>query len=296
VPTGYLGRTNRSFPSIWLSLSQPNSAEDLQTLAHKALDSGLPIDISSGPAIWGGQMRGTDAPLMVASNSDYERANNESHACDLVQAHLIEVLSSLGRDSIDFYFVRVRRMVEEFQISGVLQALEIAKNEGHVGYIGLMCDGPSLATLGFWQFHDAFEVLSMPRNHYSDEAYRTLSPLAKERRVGVITTKPLNWGYGLPFIAIPDLWRLRNLTQSFYGMSLAQAALADLSQDHPVVVSVNSSKQIDQAIQAQSVTLPDGLDAMLEPFRSAFDDEELWKSWLTSDDVLLRNAAQRRFA
>ena len=241
-------------------------------------------------------MRGTSAELLVVGNSDFERANNETHACDFVQAHLIEVLSSLGRECIDFYFVRVRNMVEEYQISGVLQALEFAKNEGHVRHIGIWSDGPSLATLGFWQFHDAFEVVAVPRNHYSDEDYRTLSPLARERRVGVITTKPLNWGYGLPFVAIPELWRLRNLTQSFYGMSLAQAAIADLAKDNPVLLSVRTTNQIKQAIESQNLVLPDGLNAMLEPFREAFDDEELWKTWLNSDDPVMKSAAKRRFS
>ncbi len=61
-------------------------------------------------------------------------------------------------------------------------ALETARQEGHVRFLGIFCDGPPLATLGTWQFHDAFEVLLAPVG----EALEMLEPLARERRVGVV--------------------------------------------------------------------------------------------------------------
>ena len=148
-------------------------------------------------------MRGDDSLFLTQmSTSGYERANDDRHAGDLIQAHLIETLSSIGREWIDVYFLRVRRAVDEAQLSGALEAMELARQEGHIRYLGIVCDGSSLATLGMWQFHDAFDLLLVPRNHYDDEAYRTLAPLARERRVGVVTSRPLNWGWGLPFTAL----------------------------------------------------------------------------------------------
>jgi hypothetical protein len=294
VASGLLGRTNRVFPSVWLSFSLGSGGEDLDSLVKSVLDQNVPIDITSHPALWGGKMRGTRATLMTIGNSDFERASDESHACDLVQANLIEVLSSIGREQIDFYFLRVRRMVEEYQISGALQALEMAKQEGHVGYIGICCDGPSMATLGSWQFHDAFETLLVPRNHYDPESYDTLAPLARERRVGIITSRPFNWGFGLPFFALPGNWRLRNLTQSFYGLTLAQAVLADLAEDHPVLVGVRNREEVYQAISAPSLVRPSGLPAMLEPFIEAFEDDSQWTELLSSPEIGYRMAAQRR--
>ena len=295
MASGLLGRTNRAFPSIWLSLSLPHDGGDLDALVRAALDSNAPIDITSLPALWGGKMRGTSAPIMMIGGSDFERATDETHACDLVQAHLIETLSSLGREHIDFYFLRVRMSVEEYQISGALQALELAKQEGHIGFIGICCDGPSLATMGTWQFHDAFELLLVPRNHYDSEAYDTLAPLANERRVGIVTSRPLNWGYGLPFIALPEHWRLRNLTQSFYGLSLAQAVIAELADDHPVLVGVRSPEEISLAINAPSLPRPTGLLAMLQPFIESFDDDKQWTELLSSPNVGYRESAKRRF-
>ncbi|MES1227687.1 MAG: hypothetical protein ABUL72_03395, partial [Armatimonadota bacterium] len=124
---------------------------------------------------------------MSMGGLDIERATEQSHATDLVQAHLIETLSAIGREYLDFYFLRIRRGLEEFQINGALEAIEMAKQEGHIRFIGLACDGPPLAALGVWQFHDAFEVV-LTRDK---DAYDTLAPLARERRVGIVTCEKL---------------------------------------------------------------------------------------------------------
>ena len=198
----------------------------MDSLVAAAIASGAPIDITSQPALWGGKMRGTAATLLAMGTTEYEYAVDESHSCDLVQAHLIEILSSIGRETIDIYYFRVRQMAEEFQISGALQALELAKQEGHVGHIGLFCDGPSFGTLGAWQFHDAFETLLVPKSREDSESYDTLSPLAKERRVGIVTT------YG-DYPINPNL-------------------IAELSEAHPVLVKVSSPEEIELAINCRA--------------------------------------------
>ena len=208
------------FPSVWLSLAVPPRPDLHEELVEAAVASGLPLDITSLPGLWGGHMRGTSAVVSCTSDARYAAATDESHATDLIQAHLIETLSCLGREHLDFYFLRVRRAVEEFQISGALQALELARQEGHIRFLGIFCDGPSLATLGVWQFNDAFEVLLVPRSQEDSEAYKTLAPLARERRVGVVTSEPL----------------------------------AELRPtDHPVMVGVRTAAEVRQAIETGCV-------------------------------------------
>jgi len=296
VASGLLGRTNREFPSVWLSLSPPDDNTQLDALIEAASESGAPIDITSQPALWGAKIRNPEATIMAIGSTAHEHATEEGHACDLVQAHLIEVLSCAGRETIDFYFLRVRKSLQEFQISGALQAMEIAIQEGHVRYLGICCDGESMATLGAWQFHDAFETLLVPRNHKNPEPYTTLKPLARERRVGIVTSRPLNWGYGLPFFTLPELWRLPNLTQSFYGLTLAQAVIADLAEDNPVLVGVKTAEEVRQAVAAPTMKRPTGLESMLQPFLEAFDSDEQWKELLASPVASHREAAKRRFA
>ncbi|AIE84837.1 hypothetical protein [Fimbriimonas ginsengisoli] len=216
MPQGLFGRTNLEFPPVWLSLSVPASSSDMEGLVGAALESGVPLDVSSSPGLWGGHMRGTDAPLTCLSNTGYEEATDGRHASDLIQAHLIETLSCIGREWFDIYFLRVRRAVEEYQISGALEAMEMARQEGHIRFLGLCCEGPSLAALGMWQFHDAFEVLRVPYSLDDGEAYETLAPIARERRVGVL--------------------RFSSLPLSF-------------ESDDPVLVPVSTASQVNEALR-----------------------------------------------
>ena len=183
--TEFLGRTNTAYSKTWVALSV-SAQSTPEELVNAVRELAIPIDISSQPALWGGFLRGAEDVLSVKSSAHYERATSQDHATDLMQAHLIEVLSCLGRPMIDFYFLRVRRVVEEYQINGALAALEFAKQEGHVKHIGIVADGPAIAVQGVWQFHDAFEVLLVKPEDSS------LANLAKERRVGVVTEVPFD--------------------------------------------------------------------------------------------------------
>lgn len=174
-----LGRTNTEFPFMWASLGVSPEVSP-ESLVEAVRPLAIPMDISSQPALWGGFLRGGTDVLVQRSTIQYERATSEDHATDLVQAHLIETLSSIGREMVDFYFLRVRRVVEEFQINGALAALEFAKQEGHVRFLGLFADGPALAVQSVWQFHDAFEAILLPPSADS------LKPIARERRVGIV--------------------------------------------------------------------------------------------------------------
>lgn len=285
VASGVFGRTNLEVPPVWLSLAVPHErvGDWREELVAAALAAQVPIDITSGPTLWGGAMRATDAFLTIAGNSDFERANDTTHAFDLLQAHLIQTLSSIGREHIDIYFLRVRRAVEEYQITGALEALEHAKQEGHIRFIGLYCDGPGLAALGTWQFHDAFEVLRVRRNHYDHDAFDTLEPMARERRVGIVTSDPLEWGYGMPFPLLPNV-----------DATLGGEAISDLAQRHPVLVNVRTVDEVRGAIAAGGTFPPADLPSRLAPLTAAWDDVRTWQSLADSTDGQVRGAVELR--
>lgn len=186
----FLGRTNRAFPPVWLSLGlAPGPAEIDWTpaLVKEALAARTVLDISVNPGLWGGQMRGTDALLMARGNSDIENATDSRHAFDLTQAHLLQTLSAIGREQIDFYFLKIRRVLEEYQIEGALEALASAREEGHIAHLGIDAEGPGLAVLGVWQFHDAFEVAILPNPSERPQDFSMLASLGAERRVGLVS-------------------------------------------------------------------------------------------------------------
>jgi aryl-alcohol dehydrogenase-like predicted oxidoreductase len=258
------------------------------------MEAGVPVDVSSQPARWGEMLRGSAAPLLAVGPADVADAVEAAQAGDLVQAHLIQTLCSIGRPQIDFYFLRFDRRLEEFQAAGALEALELARQDGLIRHLGLCVTRSATQALSFLQLHDAFEVIMLPSNHYDRSFINTIGPLAKERRVGLIGYRPLNWGHGIPFFALPQEWRLRNLTQSFYGLTLAQAVLNDLARQHTVLVGVRSAEEVRQAIEAPVKELPEGLEAMLDEFRQAFKRDETWLELLEHADPELRNAAARR--
>lgn len=184
-----LGRTNRTFPSLWLRLAVPPEPRDESwpdDLCRSARACGVPIDVSSQPALWGGLLRAHDGVLMATGGIGIRRATNDRQAADLVQAELIQLLSAIGRDYVDLFFLQVREPPSEHQIDGALEALETARQEGHIRHIGLQCSGPPHATLGAWQFHDVFEALLLDRGPEVREAYDMLVPIAQQRRVGVV--------------------------------------------------------------------------------------------------------------
>jgi len=176
------GRTNIKVPDRWLRLI---ADEDPSALARATLEAGLPLDVSSQPALWGGHLRREPAfestLIMARSSTDFERAADQEHVVHLIHAHLIEVLSSLGRPQLDFYFVRIRQRLQEFQINGILQALEMAREDGLIRFQGLAAEASALVVRSVWQGHDGFEALLA-----SDKTVAELVPIAMERRVGVL--------------------------------------------------------------------------------------------------------------
>jgi hypothetical protein len=206
VPQGFFGRTNQPFPRHWLALEVPQVSSEIDPLVAAALASGLPIDVTSQPGLWGGKMRGTDATLMCVSAADYERATDDRHAADLIQANLIEALSCIGREHFDLYFLRLRTRLSESVLNGVLEALEMARQEGHIRFLGLACDGPVDAILPQWQLHDAFEALLTADR----EATEVLGGMARQRRVGHVVRD--GDGGDARLIRVSDPEAIRKLT------------------------------------------------------------------------------------
>ncbi|MFN4034269.1 MAG: hypothetical protein ACK4ME_11760 [Fimbriimonadales bacterium] len=104
-------------------------------------------------------------------------------AANLVQSHLIETLCAIGRERIDYYFLSLHELPSEAPLSGALEALELARQEGQIGAVGLAAWGDPLAMLALWRAHDAFEVAQLP---LEPNALQTLLPEARARRTGVI--------------------------------------------------------------------------------------------------------------
>ncbi|NDC58659.1 MAG: hypothetical protein EBZ50_07535 [Alphaproteobacteria bacterium] len=94
-----LGRTNLEFPDVWLQLGVPNRPEDIPAFVEAAVGSGLPLEVTSQPGLWGGYLRGHSPFLAATGSLNYTTGSDTAHASDLVQSELIHLLSSLGRET-----------------------------------------------------------------------------------------------------------------------------------------------------------------------------------------------------
>lgn len=178
------GRTNRSLPPTWLKLEAGGlDRDDALEMARHAVSKGAPLDVTSSPSLWGVALRGHEPVLSVRGGLDIENAGSEAHAFDLLSAHLVETLSCLTVRTLDFYFLKLRRGLEEHQISGAIQALTAAKQDGLIRHSGFEACGPAFAVLANWQFNDAFESAIIPAGSENDP----LQNLAIERRLGILT-------------------------------------------------------------------------------------------------------------
>lgn len=234
------GRTNREFPRIWLAPQQPRDGS-VEDLAQAVIDAGTVVDPSSSYPLWGHLLRGSGVPLMASVGLEAERAVDQEHAANLIQASILSILSSLGTDRLEFLFFTVRRGLEEHQINGVLEAFELARQDGLVSFFGLRAEGPGLAVLGVWQFHDAFEVLLLPR-HPGTDAYETLSPMARTRRAALCVCSPLSWGTGGP-LALRD-----EVAAAAAPHDPGSALLAWQARENAVLVGVRSPEEVRKAL------------------------------------------------
>ncbi|MCX7992703.1 MAG: hypothetical protein N2651_03430 [Fimbriimonadales bacterium] len=185
-----LGRTNRSVYPVWArgNLHGAGSAEErAERLIYALIETPIEtLDITPAPGLWGRFLREMPNTLGAAIASPVNlllQAPDTRVAANLVQSHIVETLCAIGRTHIEYYFLSLQETPPEAQLSGALEALELARQEGQIGAIGLAAWGKPLSVLALWRTHDAFEVVLLPD---TEEAFESLAPEARARRTGIV--------------------------------------------------------------------------------------------------------------
>ncbi len=192
-----LGRTNRYVYPLWargtLRHTERSAQEEAEAVFARLLESPYEVlDITPSPALWGQLLRQHPSTLQVAivAPPHLLRVATYSLAGYSLQAHLIETLCAIGRERVDYYFLNLSEPIAESALSGALEALELARQEGQVGALGFYASVEPLRVLSLWRTHDAFEVMLAPND---SDLRAVLVPEARARRVGVVLEwEPVN--------------------------------------------------------------------------------------------------------
>lgn len=285
-----LGRTNREYPSIWLRPHLGDS-EDLAPMLDALTEVDTVIDVTLMPGVLS-RLKGKK--LLYRGGMAVAGARTNNNAGDLMGAEIIEIVSSLAGQPLEFFVLRVREPLEDHQIEGALGALTSALEEGLVRHVALGFEGP--AAMPLWQLNDAFDAVLVTRNHREEADYLAASAQARSRRVGVVADRVIEWDFGVPFTRLPSLWRLPNLSKGFYETSIEQAVAARFAADSPVVVGVRTKDDVARyrALLEGNVEIPEGIDAFVEPFLKAWVDPSEWEELEKSAHAWIREAAARR--
>ncbi len=258
------GRTNKVFPTIWPKLLQPTDSTEAHKMAELAIQWQAPIEISSSQVMWGHYLRGADVPFIGLIGREVSRAGDAASASRMLQASLLALLSALGRDCLEFCFLPVKTALEEHQISGALEAMEEAREEGLVKFFGLQVLGSPWAAQSVWQFHDAFEAVMIPQTP-SGECEASLRPMAESRRVGVVISSPLSFGSESSMGA-------HTLVQAAAGDASPHISLlAASAKKGPVLLGVKSLQEMEEALGWAAAT--ENSDAVLASAQSALGEK-----------------------
>lgn len=181
--TSGFGRTNIEVSHRWVGLGSLIRADWLDALPPQT-----PVCVRGHEPLVGHVLKPRrDLVVATFSGFELERANDESHAHALTSALLVQHLSAMGRGRLDFFFLQLRRALEESVWSGFFGAVEDAREQGLVRFLGLEICGPVLGGLAQWRFHDAFEVVVTRGTPPED--WESVRQVAEERRVGIVATK-----------------------------------------------------------------------------------------------------------
>lgn len=106
-------------------------------MVAEVLKTNTVLDISVQPGLWGGLMRGTEAKLMASSDPHLDRASSVSHAGMFVEGEVIQFLSAIGREHLDYYAVCPSSLLSESQIEGMNLSVADLRENGHIRKFGL---------------------------------------------------------------------------------------------------------------------------------------------------------------
>lgn len=155
--------TKQALPSIWLKLHFDLNKESEQ-LSLFLSENNIACDLSTQPSLWGHILSKWTGPCMIKGNFDYENVLDSQHAHDLITAHLLQSLCSIGRSSIDLFVLPVRKEIPYPILQGIKETVQQAKEENLIRYFGVALLEYSEQVLSMTTFYDFANALIIPED------------------------------------------------------------------------------------------------------------------------------------
>ncbi|MEO7719843.1 MAG: aldo/keto reductase [Capsulimonas sp.] len=216
----------------------------------------------------------------------------EDGAAEAVQKAIARKKEMFGGRTLDlFSLYDFRRDTHlESVLTGAFRALREAREAQEIQCIGVTCYGDYEA-LAYAIQNGMVELdfVIVRYNYLDQQAGKTLIPLCRERGIDVIAAQTFSWRGDIPFPRFPNIWRYRNMTKNFYGMSVAQAHLKWLTasgQFDSILVSMQEPAQVLENVAAvKIVKLPVGLEALFQNIGGAIEDTSDGWLGLRDDEI-----------
>lgn len=219
---------------------------------------------------------------------------------DAVSRAVVRKLELLGVERLDmFHLYDVRREVHTLsRLAGAGRALTEARARGVVGFVGATCYGDYDYLANVIEGQEFVPDCVAARFSFFDQrAAARLLPVCAAGGIRTLAAQTFGWLGGVPFVRFPNTWRLRNMTQSFRGYSVAKAHLRwALGQAGVggVLVSMQDAGQVRENADAVRMAMP-GADmaSVFAGFVDALGDGEGgWRALLQDPEWEIQAAAQ----
>jgi hypothetical protein len=268
---------------INLSIVPPSDVDELDRMIEAA--AGASIDVTFHPALLGHRMKSTNTYSSARLGRDLKWSTDENHAATLVQAEIVQVISSLLGEPLNYAALLLGPDVTETQVAGANRAVSMAVEEGLICGSGVLVTTETKLSLteALRLFDCSF--LTCPHRELNPEQWAEANSFG----ISVVASEVLNWGTGCPLEELPAV---KNAA-SEAGVDPLQALILGAPGDS-VLLTVSSVEEVEKAMSCSQAQA--GADAVWAAALAAWAEKSEWEYLLGSPDEKVRFAAQRRLS
>ncbi len=187
---GFWESTKGSAPSWWVQLLAPAFPDSAGQIAKEASALATVVDITYQPALFG-RFLDSKTQIMVVHPGQLHFTDSFHGAYDEFNAGLIQILSAIGRTSVNLLFLKVSEPLTQFQIDGAVSAIKDSQEEGAIQKVGLAVQGNGSAALAVLEKSDLFSYV-LVSSQVDASILNSIKEIGLRKELVVVRKAPLN--------------------------------------------------------------------------------------------------------